>query len=187
MTGTWDPIPPSLPPIPRPCRFALHPLLLPASPYSRARLTPADAVRWQSRISFSCIVLFPITGRRFATVACISTYLQSPFPLPFFLRRRHPPTRTSTYPTRALSKYYFLHGDKCKTKTYLFYSLCKYAGIATGWPDLFPPLSAFPSVSFYSRLLSRSPSRSYIYSIQRMDTRVSCNWDRLFYFSARDC
>lgn len=68
------------------------------------------------------------------------------FRFPFLLRHRHPPTRVPILPECSpLSKYYFLHGDKCKTKTYLFYTLlfCKYAGIATGRPDLFPSLSFF--------------------------------------------
>lgn len=43
---------------------------------------------------------------------CISTYLQSPSPLPFFLRRHHPPTRTSTYPTRALSSFEVLFSPR---------------------------------------------------------------------------
>lgn len=150
MTGTWDPIPPSLPRIPRPCRFALLlPLLLPASPYTRARLTlPLTRLDGRSRISFSCIVLFPIAGRRLATARVSLPTYNHLFRFPFFLRCRHPPTRVPLPilpECSPLSKYYFLHGDKCKTKTYLFYTLlfCKYAGIATGRPDLFPPLSFF--------------------------------------------
>lgn len=100
-------------------------------------------------------------------------------------------------PTGALSSLeaLFLLGDKCKTKTYspLFYSLCKYAGIATSvWPEFSLRFCFLPASSSASqlRLPLPSSSRSYVYSIQRMDTGVSCgcNWnDGLFYFSTRDC
>lgn len=123
-----------------PCCY-LHPLTLEPDSHPLTRLDG------RSRISFSCIVLFPIAGRWFATARVSLPTYNHLFRFPFSLRCRHPPTRVPLpiLPEYSpLSKYYFLHGDKCKTKTYLFYTLlfCKYAGIATG-PDLFLPLSFF--------------------------------------------
>lgn len=182
------------------------------SSLSRTRLTLADAVRWQSRISL--VVLFPIA----ASVRCrVLPYLRPPpSPLPFFLRRRYPPARTylPTY-TGALSVHtlsfslppfleaLFLLGDKCKTKTYLPYSLCKYTGTATqGGPEFFLRFrSRFPRHA--SHLLHVSPAVVYstIFAILLTIIRIrrsangygrggmsyGCNWDGLFYFSAIDC
>lgn len=124
-----SPVPVVLPSFP--CCYTCIPLL--SSPDSHP-LTRLDG----SLVSLSLVsssFLSPVDGDAMVRHrVCISTYLQSPFPLPLFFLRRQPSTHACLYlfypSTFLLSKYYFLHGDKCKTKTYLFYTLCKYAGIA---------------------------------------------------------
>ena len=106
--------------------------------YIPLALKRADAVRQQSRISL--VVLFSIAGRRSATTY---TYLRSHllhFPFSFGVAIH---SRVPTYQSTFLSlEALFLLGDKCKTKTYspLFYSLCKYAGIAASMARVFSPL-----------------------------------------------
>lgn len=136
MTGTWDPIlPPHHPPRSSPLPFCPLPLLLPASlplslslflsSLSRTRLTLADAVRWQSRISL--VVLFPIA----ASVRCrVLPYLRPPpSPLPFFLRSlstrgipiylptlEHSPYTLSLSLALPFSKHYFSSATNAKLK-----------------------------------------------------------------------
>lgn len=67
-----------------------------------------------SLLSFS----FPSTVRY-----RVPTYLRSPSPLPFFLRRRYPPTRTYLPEHSPLSKHYFSSATNAKLKRILLSSI----------------------------------------------------------------
>lgn len=193
MTGTWDPILLLLPPVLRPCRFARHPLLLPASP-SLSSPDSHPLTRLDSSLVSLLSSSFPSPVDRSAT-AYLPTYL----PTITFSTSLFPSASLSTHAylsTGALSSLeaLFLLGDKCKTKTYspLLYSLCKYAGIAASMARVFS--------SFVSYRLSLPVAASSAFAILFMiiciqhsanryrEVLRGCNWnDGLFYFSARDC
>lgn len=112
---------PSLPSL----SFCPPPLVaLPASPYSQSRLTPADAVRWQYLVSLSLVsssFLSPVDGSPPRVYLSTITFSASLFPSASpstHLRVPLPTLYASTLLSFSLSKY-ILHGDKCKTKTYL--------------------------------------------------------------------
>lgn len=72
----------------------------------------------------------------------------------------------------------FLLGDKCKTKTYLPYSLCKYASAATaGWPEFFRRAFAsfrllFPPLPHVTDVLLADHTHMYT-GVRRMGTKLS--------------
>lgn len=168
MTGTWDPILPlpSTPSFILSFSALLYPLLLYAflhpllSNPTHTPLTRLDGILVSLSLSFlplSFIVLLDGLPLRI--------YLRlPPSPFPFFLRHRYSFMRTYHGILYSLSLFLsfsletlFLFSDKCKTKTYLCYSLCKYVLTATRMARVFPsrPLSRLfvAAVYYYSRHL----------------------------------